>query len=57
MQYFDDAKNQAINSMWVNVRCYNVEHMPWWGWGLAVAALGGILWLSVQKIRRVKTEE
>ena len=57
MQYFYDAKNQAINSMWVNVRCYNVEHMPWWGWCLAVAALGGILWLSVQKIRRVKTKE
>lgn len=57
MQYFDDAKNQAINSMWVNVRCYNVEHMPWWGWCLAVAGVGGILWLAIQKIRRAKREE
>ena len=56
MQYFDDAKSQAINSMWVNVRCYNIRSMPWWGWGLAGLSLIGIVWMAVQKLRHAKLQ-
>lgn len=57
MQYFNSAKSQAINSMWVNVRCYNIRSMPWWGWGLAGLSLIGILWMAVQKLQLIKKEE
>lgn len=57
MTYLDQEQNQAINNMWVNVRCYNVEHMPWWGWTLVVLATGGLVWMIILKLRHWKTEE
>ena len=57
MTYLDPEQNQAINNMWVNVRCYNVEHMPWWGWTLVVLAAGGLVWMIILKLRHWKTEE
>lgn len=32
MQYFDADANARINRMWINVRCYNIKKMPFWGW-------------------------
>lgn len=28
MQYFDADANKAINQMWINVRCYNINDVP-----------------------------
>jgi len=36
MTYFDDSQNEAINQMWIGVRCYNIHDIPAWVWGLAV---------------------
>jgi spermidine/putrescine transport system substrate-binding protein len=57
MQYFDDAQNQAINRMWVNVRCYNIRHLPWWGWCVIAAGLAGTIYAFVLKYRIRKKME
>ncbi len=57
MQYFDDAQNQAINRMWVNVRCYNIRHLPWWGWCVIAAGLVGTIYAFVLKYRIRKKME
>ncbi len=42
MVCFDEEQTQAINQMWINVRCYNIHDVPVWVW--IVAAIGfGIL--------------
>lgn len=38
MVCFDDEQNQAINQMWINVRCYNIHDIPVWVWGATGAA-------------------
>ena len=46
MIYFDKEANDAINQMWINVRCYNINDVPVWAWGIAlVCAAGCIFWL------------
>ncbi len=32
MRYFDADANARINRMWINVRCFNINRMPVWGW-------------------------
>lgn len=53
MVCFDDKQNQAINQMWINVRCYNIHDIPAWVWGIAgafaalLAVFGGKkLWMA-----------
>ncbi len=36
MIYFDDAQNQAINQMWVSVRCFNIHDVPGWIWTMTI---------------------
>lgn len=55
MRYFDANQSKAINSMWVNVRCYNILKMPAWGWGLLILALAGCLCLVIRKFRRKRS--
>lgn len=46
MTYFDASQSEAINQMWIHVRCYNIHNVPAWNWFVAVvivAALAGIL--------------
>lgn len=54
MQYFTPEENTAINNMWVNVRCYNIMHLPWWGWCLVAAGVAGVIWLIAGRIRYVR---
>lgn len=35
--------------MWVNVRCYNILHMPIWGWALLILSLVAAAVLVVRK--------
>ena len=57
MVYFDQAQNRAINQMWVNVRCFNIKKTPWWGRILTAAALAGLVYLAVRKIRTGREEK
>lgn len=52
MQYFNPEQSERINSMWVNVRCYNITKMPAWGWILLAAAAAGIVRMVVMKGKR-----
>ena len=49
MLYFPPEENLAINRMWTNVRCYNLENLPIWGWFIAIIIFGLILWVSIKK--------
>ena len=51
MIYFDDAQNQAINQMWVSVRCFNIHDVPAWIW--TITAILGIV-ILVCLIRNMK---
>lgn len=57
MRYFDVDQSKAINSMWVNVRCYNILKMPVWGWLLLILALAGCAVLVIRKSRKGKTKK
>lgn len=30
MTYFDNEENDAINEMWIHVRCFNIQNIPVW---------------------------
>ena len=49
MQYFDSSKNAKINQMWINVRCYNIHHIPVWAWVIAAAIIAVILGMFVRR--------
>ena len=49
MRYFNPKQNKDINNMWVNVRCYNILHMPVWGWALLILSLAAAAVLVVRK--------
>lgn len=43
MEYFDTEANQAINQMWIDVRCFDITEVPVIVWVLLLAAvLGGL---------------
>ena len=53
MVYFDADKNDAINQMWINVRCFNIKDVPVWAWVLTAALLAvpAALWLRKKERR------
>ncbi len=52
MVYFDEAKSEVINRMWIRVRCFNINRVPLAAWIIlgAVVAAGIALYLRM-KIR------
>lgn len=54
MVYFDSEKNEAINQMWINVRCFNIYDVPIWAWAIAIAAVAVLLVLYVRVRKREK---
>lgn len=52
MGYFDEAANKAINQMWINVRCFNINDVPTGVW-IFVAAAAAVL---IGCIVRAKTK-
>ncbi len=48
MVYFDSSVSDEINQMWINVRCFNIAHVPVWAWVLTVAAAGVLSALAVR---------
>lgn len=52
MVYFNNEQNEAINQMWVSVRCYNIYDVPVWAWALAVCAIALIAVLLFRNVKR-----
>ena len=45
MVYFDQAKSEVINRMWIRVRCFNILTVPVWVWAailLAICAVAAV---------------
>ncbi|MBP5254931.1 MAG: extracellular solute-binding protein [Lachnospiraceae bacterium] len=52
MVYFDAEKNEAINRMWIRVRCFNINQVPLWAWiAIGAAVLAGAVAFIVKKVR------
>lgn len=49
MIYFNPETSRAINRMWVNVRCFNLTHMPVWGWFLTGLAAAFLVFFLIRK--------
>ena len=54
MIFFDSEKNDAINQMWINVRCFNIHDVPVWAWVLALAVLAAGGWVLYRQRQRQK---
>lgn len=54
MLYFDGEANDAINQMWINVRCFNIHDVPVWAWVAAALAVLGLIILFVRARQREK---
>jgi spermidine/putrescine transport system substrate-binding protein len=52
MQYFDTDANAAINQMWIDVRCFNINRVPVWAWVLVVTAIVILVGIVVWKKRK-----
>ncbi len=51
MVFFDNEKNEAINRMWINVRCFSIKDVPVWVWILCLAAAAALTAVRIKKIR------
>ena len=56
MTYFDEKENEAINKMWINVRCFDIRTVPAWIW-IAAAGAAVLLLLLYRRRRRAKAIE
>ena len=54
MVYFDTRENEAINQMWINVRCFNLYDVPVWAWAIAAIAIVSVIVLLVRIRKRRK---
>ncbi len=57
MTCFDEEQTKAINQMWINVRCYNLSKMPFWGWIFAAVVLAGVVFLAVRRFQNYKKRQ
>ena len=57
MVYFDSGKNDVINQMWINVRCFNLYDVPVWAWAIAAAVAAVLIYLFVRMKQRQKMYE
>lgn len=49
MVYFTPEVSVLTNRMWTNVRCYNINNMPVWGWIIAALLLAAIIYVYIRK--------
>ena len=52
MVYFNEEQNQAINQMWVSVRCFNIYDVPAWIWTITVILVIVILVCLFRKMKK-----
>lgn len=51
MRYFTPEQSVQTNRMWINVRCYNINQVPVWGWVLVIGGIAGIVWMGIRKFQ------
>ena len=49
MIYFDEEQTEAINKMWIGVRCFNLKKVPVWVWGMMVVLLAAVAAVSIRR--------
>ena len=49
---FDDETSALVNSMWVQVRCFNIKDIPVWAWIIAGIAAALLIVFLVKKRKR-----
>lgn len=49
MVYFTPEVSALTNRMWTNIRCYNIDNMPVWGWIVTVLLLAAIIYVYIRK--------
>ena len=54
MTCFDEEQTAAINQMWINVRCYNIRKVPWWGWIIAAIVAAATCYMACIRIRAAR---
>ena len=55
MVYFDQAKSEVINRMWIRVRCFNILTVPVWVWAAIILAICAVVvFLLRQKAAKEK---
>lgn len=52
MVYFNNEQNEAINQMWISVRCFNIYDIPVWAWILAVCVIAGLAAFLLRNAKR-----
>ncbi len=52
MRYFDKDTYAAINSMWINVRCFNLYNIPIYAWIIAAAVIASLIVLAIKYRKR-----
>jgi len=52
MVYFDQPTSVLTNRMWTNVRCFNIKNVPVWGWLIAAAVLGVLVYVYIRKRKK-----
>lgn len=52
MVYFNDAQNEAINEMWISVRCFNIYDVPMWAWVLTVCIIAAAGFFVIRRAKR-----
>lgn len=52
MVYFNDEQNEAINQMWISVRCFNIHDVPVWAWILTACMVVVLAVFMVQNAKR-----
>lgn len=52
MVYFNEEQNEAINQMWISVRCFNIYDVPVWAWGIAVCMAAALAVLMLRNAQR-----
>ena len=57
MTCFDEEQTKAINQMWINVRCFNLSKMPFWGWIFAAVVIAGVVFLAVRRFQNYKKRQ
>lgn len=49
MIYFDEEQTEAINKMWIGVRCFNLKKVPLWVWGIVAVLLVAVAAVSIRR--------
>ena len=55
MRYFDDDANKAINQMWINVRCFDINDVPTGVWMAILAVMLVMVWMFYRKSKSKRT--